>query len=359
MLEETFDMKWDIYQSHALNSRREMYEQNLFTDVTLVSDDHVKFSAHKTVLAAASPVLKSLLMLSISEGHQILFLKGVHSGELESLLKYIYLGQASVSLSNIQGFSAASKELGIIENSLMKEAVRTSHDGFHVRSFGENKVEKLDFLSDIKFDDDNESDELTFLETETEPPAEFNTDTPIEDSNTDLLEKFANPDDLTSVKKVTTSENDKVNNYEVETNEEASDKNVDGSVETAKKFMKNQSKKERWREPADCDICNVHFTTKRSYQRHVKVVHELAWLRNCDQCGKVFASSQSLKTHKMTHLEKTIPCPDCHKKFISKAYLRLHTKKMHSKICEFHKVRFSTNEELQQHLKEEHIDKYC
>ena len=49
MLEETFDMKWDIYQSHALDSRREMYEQNLFTDVTLVSDDHIKFSAHKTV----------------------------------------------------------------------------------------------------------------------------------------------------------------------------------------------------------------------------------------------------------------------------------------------------------------------
>ena len=111
--EEELNMKWDTYQSHTLESRREMYEQKLFTDVTLVSDDHVKFLAHKTVLAAASPVLKSLLMLNISEGHQILFLKGVHSEELQSLLEYVYLGQASVSLSNVQGFTSASKELGI------------------------------------------------------------------------------------------------------------------------------------------------------------------------------------------------------------------------------------------------------
>ena len=337
------------FDLHLLQTYRNLYTDRKFADVTLVSDDHVKFLAHKTVLAAASPVLKSLLMLNLSEGHQILFLKGVHSEELQSLLEYIYLGQASVSLSNIQGFTSVSKELGIHDNTFMEDVVKVPSEERKLSKVEKTKVEKLDFLSDM-FDGQNESsidsNKVTLMELEDQTEV---FETPDEESE-DIENEFPTADSEEKTLEESQSETKEVTSVDNDTNQP--------DQENQRKSRKSKviRKKE---DPAYCDICNVHFTTKRSYARHVKTIHELSKLTKCDLCDKVCKSQDLLRQHKRTHLEKTIPCPECDWKTTNINFLMRHRLKRHAKVCEFHNVRFRTTEEMEKHLKEEHFDKYC
>ena len=69
-------------------------KSQFLSDVTLVSDDKIPFFAHKYVLSASSPVFKTVL-LNKSQSNPLIYLRGVIHQELESILQFIYLGEAS------------------------------------------------------------------------------------------------------------------------------------------------------------------------------------------------------------------------------------------------------------------------
>ena len=120
-------MKWQSFQSHLQTSNNELYHTKQFADVTLVSDDMVKFPAHKTILAASSKVFKSLLSMATSDQQQypFLYLKDINHKDLEDVLQYIYLGGAKVSLNRTKYLENIMKDLGIQE------------------SFGESQVKEI------------------------------------------------------------------------------------------------------------------------------------------------------------------------------------------------------------------------
>ena len=89
-----------------------MFTKNSFSDVTLVSDDKIQFEAHKCVLSASSPVLKKLL-LNNPHPHPLIYLKGVKQQELQSILQFIYLGEARFYQGNMDRFMEAVKDLQI------------------------------------------------------------------------------------------------------------------------------------------------------------------------------------------------------------------------------------------------------
>ena len=131
----------------------------------------------------------------------------------------------------------------------------------------------------------------------------------------------------------------------------------------AKKKKKTSSQKRKWPEdPADCDICGTHYTTKRSYQRHYKIVHELIF-SECKLCGAQFRWRKALNIHmNEVHLGifKTYKCDQCDKVSKEKQNLRRHKLKYHPPpSCDFCKISFKTLEEFNEHLRKEHIEKYC
>jgi len=86
--------------------------KNTFCDVTLISDDGVSFQAHKVILASQSEKLKTIL--SEFESSQFcLFLAGLASQELSSLLAFIYSGEARVSQTQLVKFLAAAQTLQV------------------------------------------------------------------------------------------------------------------------------------------------------------------------------------------------------------------------------------------------------
>merc|ERR1719378_802774 len=92
----------------------DMMSSNEMTDVTLVSEDKKQFKVHKVVLSASSPVFKSIISDNILSS-PIIYLKGIQSMEIESILQFLYLGQATFYQERMNEFLTVAKSLEIKE----------------------------------------------------------------------------------------------------------------------------------------------------------------------------------------------------------------------------------------------------
>ena len=72
-----------------------LWGEEELTDVTLVCRDGSQLTAHKTVLALSSPLLKTVLTRS-KQPDPILLLLSTDALVLEKLLRLIYFGQVSL-----------------------------------------------------------------------------------------------------------------------------------------------------------------------------------------------------------------------------------------------------------------------
>lgn len=76
--------------------------------------------------------------------------------------------------------------------------------------------------------------------------------------------------------------------------------------------------------PYSCDHCANRFNQKAHRDLHVKVWHSNETSFHCDTCGKDYASAGMLKTHQMTHSDKTFICDVCGKSFDHLPHLTRH-----------------------------------
>ena len=109
-MSEKFCLKWNDFQNNVSQSFGVLRSEKEFFDVTLISEDETQFEAHKLVLAACSPFFKKVLTKN-SNSHPLLYLNGLHSSILQSVLDYIYLGEASVEQNDLERFLTASQKL--------------------------------------------------------------------------------------------------------------------------------------------------------------------------------------------------------------------------------------------------------
>ena len=60
-MSEKFSLKWNDYQLNWNKSLNELRKDTDFADITLISDDKVKFSAHRILLSTCSNFFKFIL----------------------------------------------------------------------------------------------------------------------------------------------------------------------------------------------------------------------------------------------------------------------------------------------------------
>ena len=111
--QEKYNLTWQSFHSHVETFMKDLFSSTHFTDVTLVSEDMRKVKAHRNVLSACSPVFKELLLLDETNNQSIIFLKGVKYEELEAILQFIYLGQATFHEERVSKFLEAASSLEI------------------------------------------------------------------------------------------------------------------------------------------------------------------------------------------------------------------------------------------------------
>ena len=111
-MSKKFALKWPDSQSTWRNSLSTLRNDTEFADVTLISEDKIKFSAHKVLLASCSSMLKFIL-----EGHNnsipLLYLGGVSSEDLGFILDYIYFGEINIFQEQLDSFLETAKKLDI------------------------------------------------------------------------------------------------------------------------------------------------------------------------------------------------------------------------------------------------------
>ena len=111
-MSEKFSLKWNDYQSNWKQSLSELRTDSDLADVTLISEDKVKFSAHKVLLSSCSKVFKFILKGS-SNANPLLFLAGVSSVNLGFILDYIYHGEVSLYQEQLDTFLESAQKLEV------------------------------------------------------------------------------------------------------------------------------------------------------------------------------------------------------------------------------------------------------
>ena len=90
----------------------ELYREEKYHDITLVSDDQTQFRVHRFVLSAFSPVLRKLIDNTHNQ-NLLIFLRGIHQDELKSILEFMYLGEGRFYYERMGEFFKVAKDLEV------------------------------------------------------------------------------------------------------------------------------------------------------------------------------------------------------------------------------------------------------
>jgi len=112
-MSEKYNLTWQTFASHGQELFRNLMETQEFSDVTLVSDDQHQYKVHKFILSECSTVFQNIL--SSNPLNSSIYLRGIHHKELESILQFIYSGEATFYHERMNEFLNVAKDLDIRE----------------------------------------------------------------------------------------------------------------------------------------------------------------------------------------------------------------------------------------------------
>lgn len=97
-----------------------------------------------------------------------------------------------------------------------------------------------------------------------------------------------------------------------------------GATFTGVLKLRQHEEKEHGLLPYTCDYCPKRFNHKAHRDLHVKSRHTGEKSCHCDICGKGYSCVSVLKTHRITHFDKTFICDVCGKSFYHACHLTRH-----------------------------------
>ena len=274
--QEKYNLTWHTYSSHLRSMLQNMLEKNYQNDVTLVCDDNKAFKAHKIVLSACSPMLENIINNCAQENHPIIYIKGIQHQEMESLLEFMYLGDATFYQDRMNEFLDAAKHL---------------------------KVKEISQNLEIQDDDDETVDRAI------DSGMEVTTDISTNQEDQHISETNLEPQPLQKDKKHQCSQCD----YQTK-NKFDFKKHVDAVHEGIKH---------------KCSSCEKTFSDKSNLKKHIQSLHEGIRYK-CNQCDKEYTENSNLMQHiQSDHGGVRYSCDQCDQQFKTAAYVRQHAKSVH------------------------------
>ena len=114
MHHEKYSLTWHTYSDHLKSMMKELMMNEDFSDVTLVTEDRKQIKANIFILSACSPVFKDILKKEKNSNH-IMYLRGIQFSEMESIMQFIYLGEATFYEERMDELLDVAKSLEIKE----------------------------------------------------------------------------------------------------------------------------------------------------------------------------------------------------------------------------------------------------
>ena len=127
MASQILNLTRNDFEQCVTQSFKDLYNENNFLDVTLVSEDGKEIQAHKAVLGSCSSVLKNILVRNPHQ-HPLIFITGVSNDHLKSMIKFMYLGQTEIAEENLESllkFASHFQVKGLIEEHLVEPVLKT------------------------------------------------------------------------------------------------------------------------------------------------------------------------------------------------------------------------------------------
>ena len=106
---EKLCLQWNDFKENITFSFKELRNDKEFTDITLACEDGHQIEVHKTVLASSSPFFMELLKKH-KHPHPLIYMKGIKSDNLATLMDFLYYGETNVLQDNLDSFLALAEE---------------------------------------------------------------------------------------------------------------------------------------------------------------------------------------------------------------------------------------------------------
>ena len=109
---DSYVLKKDHYEESTKSIFKSLWTDEEYKDVTLASNDQQEIRGHKAILGASSSFFKTIFKNNATT-NLVIFLKGVSSQNLGSIVEFIYCGETNVKKVDLGSFLDVAKELEI------------------------------------------------------------------------------------------------------------------------------------------------------------------------------------------------------------------------------------------------------
>ena len=313
-----YTFTWRRNSDHLRDALKEMMTSSEFTDVTLVTDDKQLIRAHRNILGACSPVFKNILQLEINSANPVIYLRGIQHSEIESILQFIYLGEARIYKERMSEFLIVSKNLEIMELST----------GINYQTDSNEKIDEYEnYIADAENIDEK-------------PAPTFNGDDANVECETQIsnMPVFNGHEKNPESRKYSCKECGKQYNFK---------QNLNIHIQSTHEGVKYA-----------CNQCGDQlFSLQSSLRLHIKSKHE-GIKYDCNQCDYQAGYQGDLKIHiKNKHEGVKHTCSQCGQEFSQQSHLATHIKSKHKGVkydcnqCDFQTTLQSS---LRRHINRKH-----
>jgi len=274
MTAEKFCVQWNEFEKDISSAFRHIREDKDFFDITIACEDE-QIEAHKVILSACSPFFKKVLRRNKHQ-HPLLYLKGVSSRDMESVLNFMYHGEVNIAQEDLKSFLQVAEDLsvrGLTQHNCPDNILSPSKS----QQLPPASVSELS----PKKDDDHTlaaPHVSSLLDTKLEPEVEVKSDPDdVTPHHQGSMEMYG---DVSHMMTMDTGE------YEGS----YGDQEYDSSLHAGKDGVLQDPNK------VQCDIC-FKVIHKHTLNRHKKYQHGTSTPVQCNLCEKIFKNEGTFKGH--------------------------------------------------------------
>lgn len=314
---EKVTLRWNEFEPSAGSTVQNLWSEQNFTDVTLLTEDGLQINAHKAVIASSSSFFKNILL---SNPHQnpLLYLKDIEYKQLHSVMEFIYLGQTDVEENDLDKFLSTSKILRIhslISNGNQENTLTESKQGEHIKE--EESMEISNPVNSL-----NHSGETTRAKYDCNVCREiFISKSDKKKHNCRHYEQIVVPETINGTHELT---------YEsAKFDCDLCDKTFNNK-RVLDKHRKKHNKVLNDEFQKECKKCDYSCSRTDTLKIHIQSKHD-GVIYKCQDCDAIFSRNWSLITHKkVKHEGRRFNCDQCHHKSTHLKYLKSHKIAKHS-----------------------------